>query len=494
VDIFLNGEAVSTGEASVSFGKISIGNGKALPENVSDDDGSTGWSTATEETKRHELVLNLAEPIEAKGELKIEMLFERHFVAALGKFRWSATGDSKQSTASPGIPHPDQVSDREMRLAFVRDGEANPQSAKRFAAIRARLPQPPTTLVFQERPPRNPRPTFLHHRGEYLQTREEVPPAIPAVFGTLPPDQPANRLTFARWLVSEDNPLAARVAVNRAWRSFFGRGIIHTEGDFGYQSELPSHPELLDWLAVEFRESGWSLKQLHRLIVTSETYRRDSRIDSTSLEADPDNIWLARGPRFRITGEMIRDSVLQAAGVLSDRIGGESVFPPQPASVAELAYGSGAWTISEGEDRYRRSLYTFSKRTAPFAAYLTFDGPTGESCLPRRERSNTPLQALTLLNDAMYHDLAVELAKSVSKVPRPQAEIVAEIFQRILTRPPSENESAQLLAFLEVQRARLEAGELKADEIVGHDADATLASYALLSRALINLNEAITKG
>ncbi len=241
------------------------------------------------------------------------------------------------------------------------------------------------------------------------------------MFRPLPADQPASRLSLARWLVGEDNPLAARMVVNRAWRAFFGRGIVPTAGDFGYQSQLPSHPELLDYLAVRLMDDGWSLKSLHRLIVSSRTYQQDALISPEALAKDPENIWLARGPRFRMSGEMIRDMVLASSGLLSRKLGGPSVHPPQPSSVTAAAYGGARWKASQGESRYRRSLYTFMKRTAPFAAYLAFDGPTGEQCLPRRDRSNTPIQALTLLNDEMFIEAARALACAAQGDNRPSS-------------------------------------------------------------------------
>ena len=262
----------------------------------------------------------------------------------------------------------------------------------------------------RERTSKNPRETTRHHRGEYLSAKESVGPAVPAIFESI--DGDPNRLNLAKWLVSEKNPLAARVAVNRAWRAFFGRGILYTAGDFGLQSETPSHPELLNWLAVKFIDDGWSLKKLHRQIVTSQTYQQQSELNSELMVADPQNVLLSRGPRFRMSGEVLRDAALASSGLLSKKIGGKSVFPPQPSTVAAAAYGGTKWNVSKGEDRYRRSLYTFSKRTAPFAAYLTFDGPTGESCLARREISNTPLQSLTLLNDTMFLEAARALAES----------------------------------------------------------------------------------
>ncbi len=474
------GKPIRFASASADFGKIAVGSGNANAENVYDGEGSTGWSTATREGERHELVLNLAEPLKTPANLEIELLFERHFVAALGKFRISATNSAKPALARPGSAVAPLSADEDaLRLDFVRFAPEFAEKRKPLEALRKKRPNPPTTLVFEERPADNPRPTHRHHRGEYLQPREEVTPGVPEVFEPLPPGQPANRLTFARWLVSGRNPLVARVTVNRAWQQFFGRGIVETAGDFGTQSSLPSHPDLLDWLAVEFVESGWSMKELHRLIVTSATYRQSSRITPDLLARDPKNVLLARGPRIRLEGEVIRDLALKSSGLLSPKMFGPSVFPPQDPTVFAAAYGRPKWSPSQGEDRLRRSLYTFAKRTAPFAAFTVFDGPTGETCVARRGRSNTPLQALTLLNDAMFVEMAEALAEraiAAEKTPESRAEF---IFRRCLTRPPAEAEIAALVAFQRAQAERL--------------GDEKLA-WKLTARAVLNLDETVTKG
>jgi hypothetical protein len=339
-------------------------------------------------------------------------------------------------------------------------------------------PRGQPTLVMKERPISNPRSTHLHHRGEYLQPKQEVPPAVPAFLPQLPKEAAANRLSFAKWLFAAENPLTARVTVNRQWQAFFGRGLVKSLEDFGYQSDPPSHPELLDWLAIEFVRQGWSMKKLHRLIVTSSTYKQTSRVTPEQLQLDPENILLGRGSRFRLDAEIIRDSALKAAGVLSPKMGGPGVYPPQPASVTlEGAYGKIEWKISEGEDRFRRSLYTFTKRTAPFAMATTFDAPTGESCLARRDVSNSPLQALTLLNDQMFMEAAQAMAKQVIAESQSDDERLTNIFRRCATRPASSDEMVLLKSFLQKQRAMKLEGD---------------ALWSAVSRAALNLDEAIT--
>lgn len=517
-DFFLSEMSVSTdqgkmefADTSVSFGKISVGSGDAKGSNVIDGDGSTGWSTSTEQGKRHELVMNTKSPLAGAKMLNVKLLFERHFVAGLGRFRISVTSDSEKAVATAHeIPNPATATEEEMKLAFVRHSPSLKALQEEVAKLEASKPQYPLTLVMKERPENNFRETKYHHRGEYLQAKHVVEPAVPAVFQPISDEEPKNRLSFAKWLVSERNPLVARVVVNRAWRSFFGRGLVFTSGDYGYQSELPSHPELLDWLAVDFVENGWSLKQLHRKIVLSEAYQRGSHISPEQLERDPENVWLARGPRVRLSGETIRDSVLQASGLLTQKVGGPSVFPPQPESVTKMGYGNNAWKTSEGADRYRRSLYTFSKRTTPFAAYLAFDGPTGESCLPRRESSNTPLQALTLLNDPMFGEAAGALADSTLSAHRSNpvtsgkrqdstvesGEIATQMFQRLLTRTPTESELTALVNYYEAQKQRLASGDLNPEKLREENGKESidLLAWKMVARALLNLNETVTKG
>jgi hypothetical protein len=486
-----------------SYGKISIGSGNADARNVFDGNGSTGWSTSGAEGEPHQLVLNFAQPLAPRGELVLTMLFERHFAASLGRFRWSATTAAGQVKAKSLPVEVEAILARDAQSwtdadraqldqQFARSAPELAEARKKIDELRRQIPALPTTLVVEERPADNPRATQRHHRGEWLSPKEEVTPGIPALLVPLTEKPPANRLEFAQWVVSEDNPLVARVTVDRAWGAIFGAPLVRSAGDYGTQSELPTHPDLLDWLACEFQET-WSLKKLHRLIVTSATYRQSSHVSPELHERDPTNRLLARGPRFRVDAEMIRDAMLSAAGVLSPKVGGPSVYPPQPASVTALAYGNTAWPTSQGEDRYRRSLYTFSKRTAPFAAFSVFDAPSGENCTAQRDRSNTPLQSLTLLNDEMYVELARLLVKKID-LTQPAEQTAAAIFRRVLTRPPADDELALLLDFYRTQQARLAAGELKAEEIASEKgASPEQAAWVLVARAVMNLDEAVTK-
>jgi hypothetical protein len=358
------------------------------------------------------------------------------------------------------------------------------------------LPSYPTTLVMKQRPAGHDRVTKIHHRGEFLSEEEAVQPDVPGILPPLPKDAPRNRLTLAKWLVSRENPLTARVAVNRQWQAFFGRGIVKTVQDFGYQGDPPTHPKLLDWLAVEFMDRGWSFKDLDRMIVKSATYRQSSRATQELIAKDPENLLLARGPRFRVEAEIVRDAALKEAGLLSSKMYGPSVFPAQiPSITTEGTYGPLQWKISPGEDRYRRSLYTFTKRTAPFAMLNTFDAPTGEECIAQRDVTDTPLQALTLLNDQIFMEVAQTMGANIAKLPESDEDRARTLFRRCVTRPPGQDELAALVGFVKNQRERFSAKELDPAKISGAPGNDAVerATWTTAARAVLNLDEAVTK-
>jgi hypothetical protein len=285
--------------------------------------------------------------------------------------------------------------------------------------------------------------------------------------------------------------------MNRQWAAFFGRGLVRTAEDFGYQGEPPSHPELLEWLALELARQGGSLKRMHKLIVMSATYQQSSRATPELLASDPENRLLARGPRVRLEAEVIRDAALRASGLLAERLGGPSVFPPQPSGVTtEGTYGGLEWRISPGGDRYRRGLYTFTKRTAPFAMATTFDAPSGEVCVARREVSNTPLQALTLLNDPVFQEAAQALGQLMAARGGSVEGRVDTLFRRCLTRAPDRDELAQLAQFFQSQKRRFELKQLDAAKIAGPGTTeaSERAAWTVLARVILNLDEAVTKG
>ena len=448
-----------------------------------DGEMSSGWQVLGGLGQNHVAVFHFDKPTDLSAGWALKMLFEKHYAAPVGHFRISVTTDA-QATATG---HPAEVEamlagaaphdQAKIRQRFLESAPELAVHSKALANLRKQVPRGQATLVMRERPAAHPRPTFLHHRGEYLSPKQAVPPAVPAFLPALPKDAPANRLTFARWLFAPENPLTARVAVNRQWQAFFGNGFVRLLEDFGYQSQPPTHPELLDWLAVDFVKSGWSMKKLHRLIVTSGTYRQSSIVTRELAEKDRENLLLARGSRFRLDSELVRDGALQAAGLLSSKMGGPGVFPPQPASVtSEGTYGRIEWKTSEGEDRTRRSLYTFIKRTAPFAMATTFDGPTGESCIARRDVSNSPLQALTLLNDEMFMEAARALgAKAMATATDDEARITF-VLRRCVTRPPAADELATMKTFVAAQRAR---------KVAEKDL------WTAVARAALNLDESI---
>lgn len=470
-----------------------------------DGNPQTGWSIDGAQGRSHSAVFNLQQPLEPGQSFELTMLFEKHYSANLGRFRISVTGDDR-ATARGLSPEMENllllpvgqrtyadVARLEAFFLSVAPELAGPRS--RIRAVRDTMPRLSEVLVFVERPKNHPRPTYLHRRGEFLQPTDRVTPEVPEVFPPLAADNPRDRIALANWLVRPDNALVGRVTMNRQWAAFFGRGIVRTLEDFGYQGESPTHPALLDWLAVEFAESGWSMKRMHRLLVTSATYRQSSKTTPEHLAKDPANRFLARFPRVRLEAEAIRDSLLRAAGLLCERVGGPSVFPPQPAGVSsEGAYGPLAWHTSTGSDRYRRGLYTFAKRTAPFAMATTFDAPSGEACVVRREASNTPLQALTLLNDVVFAEMAQAMGRDLAGRPGPDSARIELLFRRLVARKPTPEEAAAMGKYLARQRDRLARKELDAAAIAGSATNAPeCAAWTLAARAAQNLDECVTK-
>lgn len=512
-DFYLSTFSLQAGEKAVSLTRPSqsFASGGNTAAKALDNDQQSGWAIDGGQGKRHVAVFNLETPLADASDLRLAMLFERYYPAGLGRFRISVTTDPRGAEAlaltddlqvallKPATDR-SEAERRGLMDAFVREA---PELASERAAmdkLRREMPAFPTTLVLQERPSNNPRTTRIRTRGEFLQPADPVTAGLPAFLRTGTAgaaEAPTNRLQFAQWLVSPSNPLTARVVMNRHWSAFFGRGLVRTTEDFGFQGELPSHPELLDWLAVEFMSQGWSQKAMHRLIVLSATYRQDSRVLPVHLEKDPQNILLARGPRIRLEGEIIRDAVLSASGLLSPKLGGPSVFPPQLASITrEGTYGPLDWKVSQGEDRYRRGLYTFAKRTAPYATFQTFDAPSGEACIARREVSNTPLQSLTLLNDEVFLEASQALGRKAAALAGGDASTAAFLFRRILTRLPKPAELDQILAFLKSQRERIAQGSLHANDLAGpgEGSPTERAAWTAVARALLNLDEAVTRG
>ena len=356
-----------------------------------------------------------------------------------------------------------------------------------------------TTLVMGEKNSFERPCTNLHIRGSFLSVSDKVCAGVPFILNPLPDDQMPNRLGLANWLVSDDNPLTARVTVNRYWEQLFGRGIVETSEDFGTQGTPPTHPLLLDWLATEFMRDGWSMKKMLRLMVTSATYRQTSNATPELEEKDSYNLLLARGPRFRVPAEMVPDSALAASGLLSPKIGGPSVFPYQPAGVWDRPYNDDKWEESRGEDTYRRSLYTFIRRTSPYPSWTTFDAPTREFCTVRRVRTNTPLQALTTLNDPAFFVAAQALGRRILQDGGPDAAARATYgFRRCLTRRPTPSELNRILGYYRDEVAYFQkdpkAAGLVAKGFTGPPTSLPeAAAWTMVSNVLLNLDEALTE-
>lgn len=360
-------------------------------------------------------------------------------------------------------------------------------------------PEGTTQHVLQERD--SLRPTSLLARGDFLKPVRPVSPGVPSFLHSLPSGAEVTRLTFANWLVNEQSPTTARSIVNRIWQAYFGIGLIETSDDLGSQGTPPSHPELLDWLAVELMESGWSLKHLHQLITASATYRQSSVVTPELYERDPYNRLLARGPRFRVDAEVVRDITLAASGLLNPKLGGPSVYPPAPRFLFDppASYGPKTWNEEDGDDRYRRGLYTFRFRSVPYPMLETFDSVPGNVSCVRRTRSNTPLQALTSLNEPLFMECARALAaKTLQDGGDTDDARITYAVRRCVARSPQADELSTLKHLLDQQRKRLAAGELDAKAIINHiegasEANNEHAAWTLVARVLLNLDETITK-
>ena len=492
-----------------------------------------GWAIYPEVGKPHAAIFDFAEPIDAGGAptLSITLDFHSPFPQhQLGRFRIAVTS-SKAPHGARGIPEkikdvlalaPDKRSDDQkaelrkyFRATFVPElSKLSDELAKLKKQQQTMDEQVPTAMVMQEMP--KPRDTFILIRGQYDRYGEKVTADTPAALPPMSSGSPHDRLGLAQWIVSPQNPLTARVTVNRLWQQFFGIGLVKTAEDFGSQGELPSHPELLDWLAVQFRDGDeqtpkWDIKAMVRLIVTSATYRQSSVVTPELKARDPENRLLARGPRFRLPAEFIRDQALAVSGLLNPQIGGKSVSPYQPPGLWEelMSRSDGAkWTAQEyvqshGPDLYRRSMYTFWKRTSPPPAMMVFDAPDRETCTVRRARTNTPLQALVLWNDPTFVEAARKMAERVMIQGGPSLhDRLAFAFRLATARPPSSQETAVLTKVFEKElqkyqndpsaaRKLLAVGESSRNEELD---TARLAAWTVVSSTILNLDETVTKG
>lgn len=480
-------------------------------ESAIDGDAGSGWAILSRTGFGHEAVFTLAEPLELPAGAQLHIDLEQQFGKALtiGRFRLAVTSVDEPPPAAV-IPRevleeildtPEAERTREqwdqLNAFFLSIApELDPLRAERDR-LRAERPVPVTTLVMQA--VAKPRPTHLLERGSFLTPGEALEPGVPDFLLPLAEDRPgATRLDLARWLVDRKNPLTARVQVNRWWQRFFGLGLVKSENDFGTRGEEPSHPELLDWLAVELMESGWSFKATLRRIVLSSTYRQSSAHRPELDERDPENRWLARQTRLRLEGEVIRDSALVASGLLSRTLGGPPVFPPLPEFQSVQA-AEKEWPESEGEDRFRRSIYTFHWRNSPYPFVATFDGADSNDSCTRRANSNTPLQALAMANDPMIFELAVKLgARVLSEEAASDEERLERLFELCLVRPPSSLEMSVLRSFLEESRTSFAAEPLAARAAMSaagrESREATEeAAWGAVARVLLNLDEFLNR-
>jgi hypothetical protein len=364
----------------------------------------------------------------------------------------------------------------------------------RIASLKKSEPQFPTTMVVAEAA--EPRESYVMVRGDFLRRGATVTANVPAVLSPLPPrSEPYSRLDLAKWLVSSDQPLTPRVYVNRVWQRYFGRGLVETENDFGTQGDRPTHPELLDWLAAEFVRTGWDVKRLHRLIVTSAAYRQSSHHRADVADIDPLNKLLARQNRLRLDAELIRDAALSASGLLTNELGGPPVTPPQPEGVFDFTQDRKPWTAATDRQRYRRGLYTQLWRSSLYPAMTVFDFPDPNVTCTRRNRSNTPLQSLTLANDQTFVEFARGLADRVLQTDGDDTTRLQAAVKLCLSRNPSSQELARLSAFLHSQRSAFRDDATTAKELAGESAPnpAETAAWVAVARVLLNLDEFITR-
>jgi hypothetical protein len=506
-----------------------------VPANAIDNNPATGWAIEPQEGKSHHLIVSFAAPLAAPTTLSVVAEFQSIFPNHQpGRFRLSATGSAAPHDVSIlpdavaktlALPAAQRTDDQraELRRHYrTTVAAAFRSTAQRIADLRKSRKElednARTTMVMEEMP--KPRETHILLRGQYDKLGDVVTADVPAALPPLPADAPKNRLGLARWIVSKDNPLTARVIVNRYWQAYFGTGIVKTAEDLGSQGEWPSHLELLDYLAARFIESGWDVKAMQRLLVTSATYRQSSRATPELIAADPENRLLARGPRIRLPAEFIRDQALAISGLLDNRIGGASVSPYQPAGLWEELmsredgknWTAQTYTQSHGADLYRRTMYTFWKRTSPPPTLSTFDAPDREVCTVRRARTNTPLQALVLMNDPTYLEASRKLAERlltefsrVSKGSISVAELDAQRLTcafRLATGRMPEAAELDILRKAYARQAEhyrnnpqaaadlLKIGESPVDQALNQS---DLAAWTIVSSIVLNLDETMTK-
>ena len=500
ITLRINGEKIQFAQAFADYTQVDFD-----PDRVIAHDVSSGWAVAQQYGKDHVVIFDLPETLRVEPDAKVEVTMEfnsRHVQHTIGHFRvllspWAQpTFELVSADALKEIYREGTSEERKKELMGVLASRSlltlnNRRAIKAKSAELAMLKsQIPSAMVMRDRPTDGPVTANIHTRGEFLSPDREVTADTPAFLPPMADGLPKNRLGLAKWLVDDENPLSARVQVNRIWRQYFGRALVETVEDLGTQGEQPTHPELLDWLAVEFVESGWDMKHIHRLIVNSATYRQVSTTNAELIDKDPENQLFARGPRFRMDAEMIRDNALVVSGLFSPKIGGPSVFPYQPDGIWDSPYNADRWKSADDSDRYRRGLYTFWKRTSPYPSFTAFDATSREVCTVRRIRTNTPLQALALLNDEAMMEAARALAKRIVSEADSVEKRITRGFRLCTARPPTRQEHQRLLQLLEQLQARFSDAEAIPASLAD---DPEMAAWTMFANSLLNLDETITK-
>lgn len=496
-------------KATSTYDQSKFGAAAAIDGNAGKD---SGWAVGGALGQDQYIVVELEKPLDG-SELSLKLL-QRYPNHSLGRFRISVTDSSNPSVALPAsmiaiLKKPaSQRSAAENAELLGFYGKSNPETEafnKKLAGLKKQLAslKPLTSVpVMRELPTAKHRKTHIQLRGSYQSLGDEVSAGVPAVFGSLPEGMTADRLAMAKWLVREDNPLTARVVANRFWENLFGVGIVLTSEEFGSQGERPSHPELLDWLALEFMDGEWDVKKFLRLLVTSSAYRQNSHVSDEMALRDPDNRLVARGPRIRLTAEMIRDQALAVSGLLSSKMYGAPVRPPQPNLGLKAAFGGGTdWKTSPGEDKFRRGVYTSWRRSSPYPSMAAFGAPNREVCTVRRGSTNTPLQALVTLNDPVYIEAAQALSRRMESLDGTVAAKLEHGFRLCLSRPPNKVEAARLLSLYDTTHAKYASDAKLAKEMatnpigpVPEGADVVdLAALTVVGNILLNLDETLMK-
>jgi hypothetical protein len=471
---------------------------KRIVQRNAEDTGLHGWAIDASSTSpiRRQAVFIASQPFGFAGGEVLHITLKhqmRHATRNIGRFRISVTSaaDPELVVQLPARLRPvleTAVTQRtpeqrqELAAAYREVSPLLEPDRKQIAGLEDQVKKLGivTALTMQENPGYLRPSTYIRERGSFMSKGELVYADVPSALNPLPKNTMPNRLGLAEWLVSDDNPLTARVTVNHFWETMFGRGIVETSEDFGTQGDTPSNQELLDWLATNFMQNGWSMKKIQRVIVTSATYRESSRVTPDLLARDPYNKLLGRGPRFRVEAEMVHDIALSASGLLSDKMYGPSVFPYQPDGVWDIPYSDDKWVDSKGEDRYRRAVYTFIRRSAPYPSLVTYDAPSREFCTVRRVRTNTPLQALTALNDPFFFQAAAAMAKRMAQEGgSTTADRVTYGFRLAVARRPSQAELQRVLNFYQAQLAEHKGNEDFA--------------WTMVANVLLNMDETISK-